>query len=186
MSPPASSAFAPTLETPRLLLRGHRPSDYDDGLALWSDPEVVRFIGGRPASPEEAWARLLRYAGHWALLGYGFWAVIEKSTGRFIGEAGVGDFRRSLDTPVQELIDGAPEAGWAFAVQAHGKGYATEAVRASLAWSDAHLGPPVTLCIVNPQNTGSLSVARKCGFLDGETITYRGEPTAVMRRPRPS
>ena len=42
-----------------------------------------------PATREEAWARLLRYAGHWALLGYGFWLVEDRTTGSFVGEVGV-------------------------------------------------------------------------------------------------
>ena len=61
---------------------------------MWADPEVTRYIGGRPFGVEEVWTRLLRYAGHWALLGYGYWAVIEKSSGRFVGEAGLADFHR--------------------------------------------------------------------------------------------
>jgi RimJ/RimL family protein N-acetyltransferase len=181
-----SFTSAPTLETPRLLLRAHAVHDYADGLALWSDPEVVRFIGGRPATAEDAWARLLRYAGHWTLLGYGFWAVIEKASGRFIGEVGVGDFHRTIDAPHTEFAFGAPEAGWAFAVSAHGRGYATEAVSAALAWSDEHLRPAATLCIVHPDNDGSLAVARKCGFGGDIMVRYRGEPTVLLRRPRPA
>lgn len=183
-SPPFTTA--PTLETARLLLRAHAVDDYADGLALWSDPEVVRFIGGRPASAEDAWSRLLRYAGHWALLGYGFWAVIDKASGRFIGEVGIADFHRAIDAPDTEFAFGAPEAGWAFAVSAHGRGYATEAVSAALAWSDAHLQPDVTLCIVHPDNDGSLAVARKCGFAGDSMVRYRGEPTVLLRRRRPA
>jgi RimJ/RimL family protein N-acetyltransferase len=183
---PPTLREAPTLETQRLVLRAHRVSDYDDGFALWADPEVVRYIGGRTATPEDAWARLLRYAGHWSLLGYGFWAAVEKATGRYIGDVGLGDFHRAFDPPAASFEDGVPEAGWAFAVDAHGKGYATEAMTAGLAWSDAHLAPVATVCIVHPDNTGSLSVARKCGFVPAETIDFRGEPTAILRRPRPA
>lgn len=183
---PSGFTTAPTLETPRLVLRAHGAADFNEGFALWSDPEVVRFIGGRPATSEDAWGRLLRYVGHWTALGYGFWAVIDKASGRFIGEVGLGDFHRTYDLPLPGALAEAPEAGWAFAVAAHGRGYATEAVTAALAWSDAHLAPPLTLCVVHPDNDGSLAVARKCGFGQAETLRYRGEPTVVLRRPRPT
>jgi RimJ/RimL family protein N-acetyltransferase len=38
---------------------------------------------------------------------------------------------------MQPSLGSAPEAGWVMAPRAHGKGYATEAVRAALAWADA-------------------------------------------------
>jgi RimJ/RimL family protein N-acetyltransferase len=64
------SGEAPRLETERLVLRAHRVEDFPDLAALWSDPLVTRFISGVPQTPEESWSRLLRYAGHWLLLGY--------------------------------------------------------------------------------------------------------------------
>ena len=54
----------PVIDTTRLRLRGHRPADFADSLALWGDPIVTRFIGGKPLSEEDVWARLLRYVGH--------------------------------------------------------------------------------------------------------------------------
>ena len=77
----------PVIETERLILRGHVLEDSEASLALWTDPEVTRFIGGKPSTTEEVWPRLLRYAGHWSLLGFGYWAITEKATGRFVGEA---------------------------------------------------------------------------------------------------
>jgi RimJ/RimL family protein N-acetyltransferase len=59
---------APALDTDRLTLRGHGLADFADSLRLWSDPDVTRYIGGRPFTEEEVWSRLLRYAGHWSLL----------------------------------------------------------------------------------------------------------------------
>ncbi|HEY8041563.1 MAG TPA: GNAT family N-acetyltransferase, partial [Polyangiaceae bacterium] len=73
-----------TLDTGRLTLRGHGRDDLDDCAALWADPVVTRHIGGRPFTREEAWAKLLRYVGHWDLLGFGYWVVRERATGRFV------------------------------------------------------------------------------------------------------
>src|SRR2546426_7424830 len=55
----------PVIETERLRLRGHRPEDFPDCAAMWADPVVTRYIGGKPLSEEEAWTRTLRCLGHW-------------------------------------------------------------------------------------------------------------------------
>jgi RimJ/RimL family protein N-acetyltransferase len=87
----------PPVESARLLLRGHRQEDYAGCAALWGDPEVTRYIGGRPLTKEEVWARLLRYAGHWLRMGYGFWVVEEKATGKFVGEVGYANLQREIE-----------------------------------------------------------------------------------------
>jgi RimJ/RimL family protein N-acetyltransferase len=45
----------PELETNRLRLRGHRLEDFEDCFALWSDPDVVRYIGGKPLGRKSVW-----------------------------------------------------------------------------------------------------------------------------------
>lgn len=163
----------PTLTTERLVLRGHRASDLDACLAMWSDLEVVRHISGRPSTREEVWARILRYVGHWELMGYGMWAV--EAEGRFVGECGLAQFERGVPE-----ID-APEAGWVFAPEAHGKGYATEAMRAVLAWTTA----PRTVCMIAPDNAASLRVADKLGYRETALTAYKGEPAIVLTWPAP-
>src|ERR1700744_1056778 len=111
----ARHSAAPMLMTDRLRLRAHTVADFESSAAVWGDSEVTRFIGGRPFTAEESWTRLLRCAGHWALMGFGYWAVEERATGKFIGEAGFMDFRRDIEPPVVDI----PEAGWAFAPEAH-------------------------------------------------------------------
>lgn len=171
---------APALETERLTLRGHTPADFDECAAMWADPLVTRHIGGRPSTAEETWARLVRYAGMWALLGFGYWVARERETGRFVGEVGFADFRREI-TP---SFDGAPEVGWALAASAHGRGFATEAVRAALAWADAHLPAPRTVCMINPENTASIHVAARCGFREQTRTTYKDAEVWIYERPR--
>lgn len=169
----------PVLRTPRLVLRAHRPEDLRASAAMWADPRVVRHIGGKPQTREEAWGKVLRYRGLWALLGYGYWAVTRRSDGRFLGEAGLADFRRE----VRPRLD-APEAGWALARAAHGRGYATEAVRAVLAWADAALPARRTVCLIDPGNAASFRVARKCGYRPLRRARYKGAETSVLSRPR--
>lgn len=166
----------PTLESDRLVFRGHRVSDWPDCVRLWSDPQVVRFIGGRVFTPEEVWARVLRYAGHWALLGFGFWVVHEKATGAFVGEAGLADYRRSILPALK-----SPEVGWALVPGAQGRGLATEAVRTVLAWAEAN-GHPRTQCLIDPSNLASIRVAEKVGFGAPVASTYLGGPSSVFTR----
>jgi RimJ/RimL family protein N-acetyltransferase len=168
----------PVLETERLSMRGHRPNDLTDCAAMWGDPIVTRYIGGKPLSREDVWARLLRYAGHWAWMGYGHWAVEEKATGNFIGDIGFADFKRDIEPSVE----GAPEIGWALAPHAHGKGYASEAVRAALSWGKIRFGSTWTVCLIHPDNLPSIRVAEKCGYVESQRTTYSGLPTIIFSR----
>jgi RimJ/RimL family protein N-acetyltransferase len=178
MSTLFSAETVPVIETERLVLRGHRIDDFADSLALWTDPEVTRFIGGRPSTQEEVWSRLLRYVGHWALLGFGYWVISEKETDRFMGEVGFANFRRVI----KPSLDDMPEIGWALAPHGHGKGYATEAARAAIAWGEAHFGPIRTACIIAPENGPSIRVAEKCGYREFQRTTYKDQPTILFVR----
>ena len=162
----------PTLETGRLRLRGHRVEDLDACTAMWADPRVTRYLSVQPLTREDVWARLLRYAGHWSLMGYGFWAVEEKATGAFVGEVGIAEFHREI-SPRLEL----PEAGWVLEPGAQGKGYATEALQAAVAWVQKRL-----TCLIHPENAASFRVAAKCGFLEVRRVQYKNHEAVVLER----
>jgi RimJ/RimL family protein N-acetyltransferase len=162
----------PVLETPRLLLRPHRVEDFEALATLWADPAVTRFIG-KPSSREESWARLLRYGGLWPLLGFGYWAVEDRATGAYLGDVGFADFHRAMDPAPPAL----PEMGWVLAPAAHGRGVATEAASAALAW----LGRPC-FCIIDPAHAGSLRVAAKLGFVAAGLCRYRNADTTLLTR----
>ena len=117
-------------------------------------------ISGQVATKEQSWKRLLSYAGLWHHLGYGYWAVCDKSSGAFLGEVGFADFKRSFAVPV----GGVPEIGWAFRTQAQGQGYALEAVRRIVAWADGTLPHQTTYCIFDPDHARSLKLAEKVGY----------------------
>lgn len=166
------------IKTERLVLRGHSLQDFETLHAMWTEPTAYRHITGRPSTREESWSRLLRYLGHWALLGYGYWVLEERSTGAFMGEMGFADYQRDIEPP----FDGRPELGWILKTAAHGKGYATEALTAITSWGDAHFGGKETACMIAPENTASIRVAEKIGFLKKLATTYKGEPTLVFYR----
>ena len=177
----------PVIETGRLRLRGHCPDDLATCAAMWADPLVTRYIGGRVFSNEEVWARMLRYAGHWSWFGFGYWLVEEKHTGRFVGEVGFADHKRELapstrEPSVEVPIQDSPELGWALATAMSGKGYATEAARAAIEWFEAHHQTLSTVCLIAPGNTASLRVAAKCGYYERQRTTYRGLPIILLAR----
>jgi RimJ/RimL family protein N-acetyltransferase len=176
---PSNATVAPVIETERLRLRPHEPDDLADCVAMWSDPAVVRFTIGEPAPPQRTWIRILAYLGHWTLLGYGYWAVEEKTSGRYVGELGFADFKRDV-TP---SIEGMPELGWALVSQFHGKGYATEALRAAVAWGDNYFAQRQTVCIIHRDNHRSFRVAEKLGYKAIFKATVSGESNTILARP---
>jgi RimJ/RimL family protein N-acetyltransferase len=171
-------SVVPVLETERLRLREHRASDHAERMVIWSDPDVTRYIGGRPQTAEEVWRRFLQYVGLWNVLGYGYWAVEEKATGRYIGDIGFADFRREMEP----CLHGMLEFGWVLAPHAHGKGCASEAVAAAIGWGEQHFPALRAVCIISPENLPSIRVAEKAGFRRWQDTTYHGSPTLVFSR----
>ena len=167
---------APTLETARLTLRSHRPDDLPAYVAMWSDPDVVRYTVGSPLPPQRTWMRLLGHRGHWSVLGFGYWAVEEKESGRYIGELGYAHLKRDLHASVDDV----PELGWALVTSAHGKGYATEALRAVVAWGDALFESERTVCIIDPGNDASARVAQKLVFREYTRIENNEGQTKIL------
>jgi RimJ/RimL family protein N-acetyltransferase len=145
---------------------------------MFSDEELFRFIGAPSVSREDAWNRLLRYAGHWSLLGFGLFAVFEKASGQFIGEVGHADFHRGLG----ERFDGFPEAAWILVRSAHGQGFASEAVLAAHKWIDQRCAPSRTVCIINPDNLPSLRLAETLGYEVFDNSTYKGKVCVLLER----
>ncbi|MEA3010094.1 MAG: hypothetical protein QOJ91_1786 [Sphingomonadales bacterium] len=170
---------APTIETPRLRLRGFQASDLDAQLAAMTDPEVYRHLGGSPATREETWRKILASPGLWVLLGYGYWAAERREGGAYVGQIGFADFKRDMEPS----IEGIPEMGWILGREVQGKGYATEAVLAALAWADEALGGREIVAIINHANAPSIRIAEKGGFTVREEAVYRGEPILLFRRP---
>ena len=174
------STLAPLIETERLRLRGRVYEDFPFFVEMWADPVVARYIDGKPRSEEDTWTKFLRMIGHWAVKGFGYWAVEEKETGRLIGDVGFGEFKREIEPSLK----GAPEIGWAFASSAHGKGYATEAALAAVQWGDDFFGPVRMSCIIGQGNEPSVRVAEKCGFTQAGEARYHGDDVLLLYRDR--
>ncbi|MDX5593637.1 GNAT family N-acetyltransferase [Pseudovibrio sp. SPO723] len=169
---------APRLESERLVLRGFLPKDLEPSSKLWMQEEVYRHISGKPSTRSECWSRLLNFSGMWNLMGFGYWAVEEKTTGAYVGEIGFADFKREMSVP----IEGKPEMGWILSPDFFGKGFGTEAVTTALLWADHHLPFSEVVCIIAPENTASQGLARRVGFIEEEPVLFKDEKTLFYRR----
>ncbi|MFC0589742.1 GNAT family N-acetyltransferase [Novosphingobium aquiterrae] len=153
---------APLLTTERFDLFQPRAGDHAGLCAMLDDTETTRFLGGMASSASDAFARLLRNAGSWALYGYGSFVVREKGQDRIVGSCGVFRSFRGFGADVR--MDDVPEAGWIVHRDLWGQGAATEIMRAVLAWFDATHGRQRIACMIEEGNDASVRVAERLGF----------------------
>ncbi|HWL65754.1 MAG TPA: GNAT family N-acetyltransferase [Actinomycetota bacterium] len=152
------------IQTERLLLRPLEERDFDAYLPLHSDPEVMRFVGGRH-DPDAVRIRFDKLKGQWAEHRLGHWATYERESGRLVGAVGL------LRHDDWTATDCRVEVGWLIGKRDWDRGYATEAGRASIDYAFVDLGLERLICIVDPRNVASRRVAEKLGLrLAGETI----------------
>jgi RimJ/RimL family protein N-acetyltransferase len=170
---------APTLTTERLVLEPLSMQHWEPYAAMWADPRTSRYIGGGPRSRDDSWRKFAAAAGLWSLIGYGYWAFVARQTEEFLGVGGLSNWERGIAG-----LDGFPETGWAFAPDAWGKGYATEAMQATLTWGDNVLHLPETRCIIDPANQASHNVALKLGYQHLQTTEEAIGPTSLFSRKR--
>jgi RimJ/RimL family protein N-acetyltransferase len=147
----------PTIETNRLILRPFHESDLDAYTALLQTPEVRASLHlpddiGR----EQAWQHMATWLGQWELRGTGQWALEEKCSGALVGRAGTHRPERA-DWP-------GIEVGWTLHPEHWGKGYATEAGAASVAYAFAHHDVDALYSVILEENRASQAVARRLGF----------------------
>ena len=145
----------------RLLLRPFAEADVEPLYALMQDPDVMRYVGDRRVPTlQETWRAVAGWIGHWSLRGYGLWAVVERESGAVIGRAGIIN---PVDWP-------APEVGYLLGRSWWGRGYATEAAAAAMAWGFTTIGFERLISLIDPANAASIRVAERLGeTLEGET-----------------
>lgn len=151
----------PSIETDRLLLRMIRADDLDHLASLLSDPDVVKYVGdGQPAGRDEAERALESIIKHWQTHGFGRWAVVDKSSGEFIG---FGGLRSLFGTP--EVVYHLAKAHW-------GRGYATELAHAAVQFGFEERGFDRIVAITKPQNAASIHVMDKLGLRFDKATRY--------------
>jgi len=160
------------IETVRLTIRRFAvEADSDAMLSVYGDPEVMRFIpGGALPNVEAVRALLTEYTEAQCERGFSSWAVVERESGRIIGDAGFGIFEPTRDV----------ELGYTLSQDAWGHGFATEAASACLAAGLAHLDAPRIIAVVDEENAASLHVAERLGMKRREKIEAHGRPHVVF------
>ena len=153
------------LETARLRLRPFTPADADDLYRLYSDPEVMRYLGqGTVRTREQTAEALAKMLGEWARDGFGMWALLDRRDGRFLGRCGL---RPLAGTPEVEL-------GYTLFKDVWGKGLATEAAQASVGFGFERLRLPRLVAIAHPPNLASRRVMEKVGMRFERQAPYQG------------
>ena len=142
---------------------------------VYCDPEVMRFIpGGALADIRSVGSTLEIHACAQQSRGFSSWAVVERGTGRVIGDVGFSIFEPTGDI----------ELGYTLIRDCWGRGYATEAAAACLAAGLSHLGAPRIVAVVDAENEASLGVAERIGMERIELIEAYGR-THVLCAARP-
>lgn len=160
----------PQLETERLRLTAFGDRHFEAYASMLADASSTRFVGdGQPLDRMNAWRSMAMLLGHWALRGYGMWAVELRDSGQFIGRVG-------LHNP-----EGWPdiELGWMLMPQFRGHGYATEAGRAALDFAFSRGKVLRAISLIRIDNTASERVARRLGGRQATTIDFLGGATLV-------
>jgi RimJ/RimL family protein N-acetyltransferase len=159
------------LETPRLILRQWRESDFEPYADICADRDVMRYLGGgKPLTRQEAWRHMAFLVGHWQLLGYGHFAVEEKQTRQLIGRIG---FLNPEGWPGFEL-------GWTLSRMSWGKGYASEGARRALEYAFDELDKDHVISLIHPENSASIRVAERLGEKQEGTAEVMGIPVLVF------
>lgn len=166
----------PVIETERLILRELRQEDFPTYEKLAADPDVMRYLGGKTMNQVDAWRHMAFMVGHWQLRGYGYFALVEKTTGEFIGRAG---FTNPTGWPGFEL-------GWTVVPWKQRQGFAFEAAQRLLRFAFEDLDKDHVISLIHPDNTPSRRVAEKLGEqVEGETEIL-GMPVLIYGIDRPS
>lgn len=143
------------IETPRLIIRTWKAADRDDFVRITSDPEVTRYVHhGEPYTDEEVDGFFERQALQLSETGVCMGALVEKESDRVIGIAGT----QPLGTT------GHLEIGWILEQACWGRGYATEAGAAAMAYVLETLARPRVVAIIHPDNEPSKRVAARLGM----------------------
>lgn len=145
------------LETKRLLLRHFIQEDLVALCALYTDPDVTKYIPDAPRTYEEIREELEWFMnGHPKFPELGLWATIHKETGMFIGRCGL----------LPWTIDSQSEVEVAFSLSKNywGQGLATEAARGIVRYGFENLELSRLVCLIEQENQASVKVATKIGM----------------------
>lgn len=145
------------IDTERLLLRRWHDADRAPFAALNSDPQVMKLLSTR-LSRAQSDAYIDTIEAHFQRHGFGLWALQERASGRFVGLTGLN----TVAFPAH--FTPAVEVGWRLAHSAWGKGYATEAGRAALAYGFERAQLEQIVSMTSRLNSRSRAVMQRLGM----------------------
>jgi RimJ/RimL family protein N-acetyltransferase len=151
------------LTTPRLRLEPITDAHLDGLHAMNSDPEVMRYITGKPETLEETRQVIERVKGRWRDIGYSWWSFIDVSTGELVGAGCIQHLGHDLANPL--------EIGWRLRTDRRGQGLASEAAREMARFAFDTLHGPLLCAICDPDNRNSSRV------MEGLGMRYKGQET---------
>jgi RimJ/RimL family protein N-acetyltransferase len=132
---------------------------------MLADPEVTRYYPHTFTRAEsEAWVN--RQLDRYRQDGHGLWLVLERQTGRPVGQVGL----------LMQEVDGGrhPEIGWLLHRPFWGRGYATEAAVATRDAAFARWGYRQVISLIRPVNEPSRRVAERVGMTPGRHVQFHG------------
>lgn len=160
------------LETERLIIRPLEATDAPGMYLMDSDPEVQKYVGKKPVSTVQQIEEVIAMVqGQYAQFGIGRWAVIEKVSGEFAGWTGF----KYMEGPVNGH-EGFYDFGYRFARRFWGRGFATEAGKATLAYGLRELKLKDIFAMTDCDNAASRNVLHKLGFIYQATFEWHSEP----------
>jgi len=142
------------LKTERLGFRWWTAEDLPLARELWGDLEVTKFFGG-PFSEEEIRMRFKRERARRVVHGFQYWVMELLENGEFVGVCGLRPYR-----PADEIV----ELGFHLRPKFWGRGLATEAARAAIAYAFETYAPKKLAAGHHPENLNSKKVIEKLGF----------------------
>ena len=168
----------PVLTTSRLFLEPATERDTDTLWALWTMPEVLRYLfDGVTMAREEAAALLKSYIGQHPE-GYGMWLMHRREDQMFCGEIGL---EPSTLGNLDPLLEGEIEFQIALHPDAWDMGYGEEALRAVLDYGVTKKGLSHVIGVADTPNTGSRRLQEKVGFVWQREIKGDAGPLAIYK-----
>lgn len=164
--------MAVVLTTPRLQLCEFNLQDAPFILELCNTPTWLQYIGDRGINTmANAVAYIINGPMHsYKTNGFGLWIIVLKDTGRPIGMCGL--IKRDTLPDV--------DIGYALLPEYTGRGYAFEIASATLAYGIEQLKLPRVLGVVNEQNSRSVALLQKMGFIFQQNISLTPEEPELM------
>lgn len=152
------------LETERLYLREMTMSDFIEIAQILQNKEVM-YAYEHAFSDQEVFVWINKQIQRYKEDGYGLWAMIEKKSGKLIGQCGIT--KQQLND--QEVL----EIGYLLNQSYWHQGYASEAANACKMYGFTHLNVEILYSIIRDNNIASINVAKRNGMKEITSIVKR-------------